>query len=775
MIKEDPFFTKLFQKFEEEVRNAIENNHRRMFIFPEGDFHEILLNLFTLYIIIHPVISVKVLLASSKEHPTFQNIHSNLDQETFHVKDIEFSQISKILGQTYDILVLDLTEQLKPNDLGILIETVKGGGIIFVLTPHFESWKNQITLFHQTLITPPFTIDDINFRFTRYFIDNLKKYKGIVIFDFLNREIIDGSYNIQKTSIPRREIHKTAPFKKLFYELTATDDQKSFLNSLEFILQKQPRKKVIFLAADRGRGKSAILGIGTTAFSHYLIEKFQYSHVKILVTAPEYENTEIFFEFAEKALNSLNYKMKIKKRSIITNKITIQYRDLLESTNQNSNLTIIDECAAIPIPILFDLLETSQNIIYSSTLHGYEGSGRGFSILFRKELNNKKNLKISQVGLNTPIRYSFNDPIEQWLFDTLFLNAQPAQLNDEDISDVTNLNLEVKKIDLDKCFLGEEQEIFSNFAGIFVFAHYRNQPDDIVILSDSPHHEAWAIFTKTQSHIVNVVQIAKEGNLSETIIQDMLKGKQTPGNLIPWICITHYRLGDFAELKGARIVRIATHPDLFQKGLGSKILTDIEEYYKNLDYDWVGTSYGLNLELLRFWEKNGYKVIHLSSRMTPSTGEYPIVMIKPLSPKSEKILNLLRQEFKFKIFEWFRTIYYNLPPHLAIEIFESTQKLEDPNIFALTITENQKERLNAFFSGILDYSSTSDVVIQVLKYYFLNFEKDTVNLSQKQKEVIMMRCLQARTWQQTLDYSKLEYKVANGLLRKAIRKIYRIM
>ncbi|MFX0135258.1 MAG: tRNA(Met) cytidine acetyltransferase TmcA [Candidatus Hodarchaeota archaeon] len=774
-MEDDVFFENCLQKFENEVKEAINNNHRRMFILPKGSIHDIIPNFFTLYIILRPAISIKVLFASSQNNSTFQNIRSNLDPTIFHVTDIKFSQLNQILGQTFDILVLDLTKQLKPNDLGILIETIRGGGIIFVLTPDFISWKKNITLFQQTLITPPFSIGDINFRFTPFFIENLKKYKGIIIFDSLNHQILEGSYSSQKSPLSVKAIYKTAPFKKMFYDLVATTDQRSILNSLEFILQKDRRKRVIILTADRGRGKSAILGIGAIAFSHFLVEKLNYSHVKILITSPKIENTEVFFQFAEKALKSLNYKMRIKKKSLFTEKITIQYKDLLESINQKSNLTIIDECASIPIPILFEILESSQNIIFSSTLHGYEGAGRGFSILFRNELHKKKDLKISQVGLNEPIRYSFNDPIEKWLFDTLFLNAQPAKLNSEDISDVTNSNLEVKKIDLDECFLRKEQELFSDFAGIFVFAHYRNQPDDIVVLSDSPHHEAWAIFTKNQKHIVNVVQIAKEGNLFDSNIQEMLKGNQTPGNIIPWICITHYRLGNFAKLKGVRIVRIATHPDLFQKGLGSKMLTQIEENYKNLDFDWIGTSFGLTPELLRFWEKNGYKSIHLSSRMTPSTGEYSIVMIKPLSAESEKMVNLIRQEFKFKIFEWFRTIYYNLPADLAFNLLESTQKFEDPVIFKIALTQNQKDRLDAYFGGILDYSNTSDVINQVLKYYFLNFEKDKVKLSPKQKELIIMRCLQARSWQQTLNYSKLKYKVGHGLLRKAIRKIYKVM
>ncbi|MHA1378861.1 MAG: GNAT family N-acetyltransferase [Candidatus Helarchaeota archaeon] len=766
---------KIFHKFTEEVKKAIKENHRRIFVFPNGRFHEDLLKFFNIYFKIRACPTVKALFASYRLNSNFQNIETRLSPKNFQIRKIKFSQVQKTLGKTYDILLLDLTHQLRPNELGILIETVSGGGIIFMLTPGFSKWKKITTEFQKSLISPPFSINDLHYRFTSYFIENLRKYNGIIIFDEINREIHEGLYSKEESLPHILELHKTAPFRKIFYDLAVTKDQKAILNSLEFLLQKDEKKKVMILTADRGRGKSAILGIGSIAYAHYLIEKNIKSHVKIIVTAPEVENLEVFINFTKIALKALNYKIKIRRNSLITNKIIVQYKSLIDATKDHSDLTVVDECASISLPILFNLLSTSENIIFSSTIHGYEGAGRGFSILFRNNLLKKPNLKISEIGMNEPIRYSINDPIEHWLYDTLFLNAQPVHLKSEDASDIMNSNLELKKVDLDQCFLNLDKDFFSQFAGIFVFAHYRNQPDDIVILSDSPHHEPWAIVTKSLGHIVNVVQIAKEGNLSNETIKSMLKGKQVPGNLIPWITITHFRNDEISKLKGARIVRIATHPELFQKGLGSKMLIQLEKYYMDHDFSWIGTSFGLSPELLNFWIKNDYTPIHLSSRMTLSTGEYSIVMLKPLNEKTKKFVEMLQREFKFKIFEWFRTIFYNLPPNLAFNVIEATQKSEDIKIFKIELTENQKDRLDAFINGILDYSNTSDVISQVLKYYFLNFEKDKVKLSQKQKELVILRCLQARTWQQTLEYLNMKYKVANGLLRKAIRKIYRAL
>lgn len=53
-----------------------------------------------------------------------------------------------------------------------------------------------------------------------------------------------------------------------------------------------------------------------------------------------------------------------------------------------------------------------------------------------------------------------------------------------------------------------------------------------------------------------------EGQVSrDSVVSSMSRGKRASGDLIPWTIAQQYQDQDFPSLCGARIVRIATHPD----------------------------------------------------------------------------------------------------------------------------------------------------------------------------------------------------------------------
>lgn len=65
-------------------------------------------------------------------------------------------------------------------------------------------------------------------------------------------------------------------------------------------------------------------------------------------------------------------------------------------------------------------------------------------------------------------------------------------------------------------------------------------------------------------NIINTyfIQLCLEGEVSQTSASDALKrGKRAAGDLIPWTISGCFQDEQFPSLAGARIVRIATHPD----------------------------------------------------------------------------------------------------------------------------------------------------------------------------------------------------------------------
>jgi N-acetyltransferase 10 len=85
-----------------------------------------------------------------------------------------------------------------------------------------------------------------------------------------------------------------------------------------------------------------------------------------------------------------------------------------------------------------------------------------------------------------------------------------------------------------------------------------------------------------------VVQVALEGKISkQSVLNSLARGIKAGGDLIPWTISQQYQDDDFATLSGARIVRIATNPDLAKMGYGSRALSVLLDFFSgkllNLD------------------------------------------------------------------------------------------------------------------------------------------------------------------------------------------------
>merc|ERR1719199_1411327 len=77
------------------------------------------------------------------------------------------------------------------------------------------------------------------------------------------------------------------------------------------------------------------------------------------------------------------------------------------------------------------------------------------------------------------------------------------------------------------------------------------------------------------------IQICMEGALSkETVNASLRRGIRPSGDLIPWTLAQHFLNDSFAQLSGARIVRIATHPALHRKGYASEALKQLGAWFE---------------------------------------------------------------------------------------------------------------------------------------------------------------------------------------------------
>ncbi|MEO3993903.1 MAG: GNAT family N-acetyltransferase [Desulfurococcaceae archaeon TW002] len=696
-----------------------------------------------------------------------------IDTREVLVEQTVYEASKKYLGTTQDVLILDLTNDLKPNDVGRLIGVVRGGGLVVVWGPTLESWENTRTIFKSNLVTPrhpePRNI------FIRYFIRKLMKHEGIYIINANTGELIKSGHVVEsrKEEVRSIKIPENTVFPRSLYELALTQDQVNVIKLIEDNVVPKPGSKhvAVVVTSDRGRGKSSAIGIALVGLVKELM-KFK-NKVRVAVTASDPSAVQSLMMLAEKGLNTLGltYKKVVREGDLIElkgDRFSIEYWEPYTVTKLKVDVVVVDEAAGLPVPLLHTIWRNFNRTIYATTIHGYEGAGRGFSVRFLKRLREDPKTLMVTYEMREPIRYSINDPIEKFQFDALLLDAEPDELTEEDIEEIKKGNLEYVAYEPEYLFSEAGEKELRSLFGIYVLAHYRNEPDDLGRLADAPHHSMRAVRIKSSGKVVGAAQLAEEGGLNDDLINELLAGGKIPGNIIPDRLLKYFRLRELGKGVGWRIVRIAVHIDVQGMGIGSFLLNKIVNEAVERGYSWVGAGFGLSRELLNFWLRNGFKLLHLSPDRNPVSGEYTALVVKPLSSEWVSLIDSCVKDFTIRLIGSLHSVYRDLESDVIYLVLKSG--INYPELSErFRLTEAQRERLKLYLEGLMTYESVADAVnFSVLKSML---EGGANILTPLEGQVCIARCLKGLDWEEISR--ELEYPPSKAalILRKALEKL----
>ncbi len=692
-----------------------------------------------------------------RKHVQTENLSSEVEIEYRPYKDTD-----RLLGTTYDFAILDVIDNLKPNDVGRLGGIVRGGGIYIMFVRPLETWTKKLTKFQEQLLVPQYRPEHVRHLMKRRFWIKLLQHDGIAIVDCDSDKLVREPplrEKVERWTRPEIKIPEKRRFPLAIYKLAKTQDQVNALKVLEALLDKPRRgeKICVVLIADRGRGKSAIVGLALAAICHKL--RRVKPVVRIAVTAMNLTNIVTLMEFLVKGLRELHYDPIVDRdsggviRSIrIGTQVFIDYYrpyDLI--SEEGLDIVVVDEAAMVPLPLLYGIHARFSRIVFASTIHGYEGAGRGFSLRFLRYLRESKGTRVYEYELHEPIRYAPDDPIEKWLFDTFLLDAEPAKIDKTDLEYVEKKQVVYVIPDLERMALEEEDKL-RQFFGIYVQAHYRNEPDDLGMMLDAPHHFIRAL-ALPNGKIVVAVELAEEGGISEDIIDIMTKGLKLPGNIIPDRLVKYWKLTDFAKLRGWRIVRIATHPELQDRGLGSKMLELIEQEAREKGIDWVGVGFGVHERLLKFWIKNGFMPVHMSPERNPVSGEYSVLLVKPISEEAKRAIEFANREFRIRLINSLHGPYHDLEPDVAVLLLTDwgMDLCETEEDCKPDITQAQLNRLVAYAYGPMTYENAVDAIFEVVRKYFYISSNKKPKLPREYEMMLIAKVLQARPWREAAE------------------------
>jgi len=288
-----------------------------------------------------------------------------------------------------------------------------------------------------------------------------------------------------------------------------------------------------------------------------------------------------------------------------------------------AELVIIDEAAAIPLPLVRSLMGPYL-VFMASTINGYEGTGRSLSLKLIQQLRESQNTSsapvvessaqtqstikttpkartLREISLDTPIRYSAGDTVEKWLHTVLCLDATVSPVPRGVTTSTGNaFTGGLPHPSLCTLYHVSRRTLFSfhpasevflhRMMALYVASHYRNQPNDLQLMSDAPGHELFVLLpplSDNQDEGPNflpqplvVLQVAMEGALSkDAVMESLTRGQRAGGDMIPWLVSQQFQEDRFAALSGVRIVRVAAHPEVSNMGYGSRAIKALNEYF----------------------------------------------------------------------------------------------------------------------------------------------------------------------------------------------------
>jgi tRNA(Met) cytidine acetyltransferase len=541
-------------------------------------------------------------------------------------------QVRQCLGRECTVLVFDAHEGLEVDAFAAALGTLCGGGELILLLPQWQGWAD-VDPARARLAPYPLSPDAVGGRFLNRLRELFEASACVAIES-------EGE-DLHSLSVP-----ELRPPDKVF-ELT--EEQQAAVAAVTRVATGHARRPLV-LTADRGRGKSTALGV---ALAKLLLAREK----QVLLLAPGRDAVQAVFDALQRELPQ----GELHEGCFTWQDGRVQFRlpDEQLHAPQACDLLVVDEAAAIPLPLLEALLAAHNRVVFSSTVHGYEGSGRGFALRFTRVLD-RVCPQWKALTLEQPVRWVQGDPLEVLLNDGLLLDAEfepPAG----------DAALAYQWLSQDE--LASDERLLRNLFALLVSAHYQTRPSDLRQLLDAPGLHVCV--ARHDGVIVAAALLVEEGGLDDELAGAICDGERRPhGHMLVQSLAAHAGLCEAPSLRLLRVMRIAVAEGYRNRGIGSALLQQAREWAQQQAFDLFGTAFGIDAPLLRFWRRSCLRVLRLGQRRDPASGAQSVQMAAGLSGAGKALVGHAARRFQDQ-FPWrLAHSFCQLPPDLAAVLLQ---------------------------------------------------------------------------------------------------------
>jgi len=509
-------------------------------------------------------------------------------------------RVGQRLGTECSLLVFNAHQGFHPDAFAAAAGTLRGGGDCVVLAPAAEDW-------------PAFTDPD-KARFACY-----PRGPDEIPGWFIERLVrIWRAHPAVQVAGPgsKPELRQAAP---PIDEFMLTPEQESAVTAVERVAHGHGRRPLV-LTADRGRGKSTVLGV---AAARLLMNGV----ARVTVVAPGRAAVETLFRHARATAG-------VDGHGVADTAIgagMLRFRlpsECLAGASGEPGLVMVDEAAVIPVAVLGSLLARSNRLIFASTVHGYEGSGRGFELRFQAQLD-RVMPQWHGLQLSNPLRWPAGDPLEDLLNTSFLLDAELGEFDPE-------ARLTISPVE--PAALVDNEPLLRATFGLLINAHYQTRPSDLRQLLDNPDVDIWLAHCGTT--VAGVLLASREGGFDADMSARVLSGERRPrGHLLPQSLAVHAGLDAALRLSTLRVQRVAVHPGLRRSGVGRRLIETVAGWAAKHGFDLLGTAYGVDSPLLGFWTAVGFLPVRLGVRTDPSSAAHSLFMLRGLGAAGNDLVS----------------------------------------------------------------------------------------------------------------------------------------
>ncbi|MGF1725704.1 tRNA(Met) cytidine acetyltransferase TmcA [Photobacterium nomapromontoriensis] len=642
---------------------------------------------------------------------------------------VSFKKAKQWLGRECDCLIFNAHDGFHPEAFGALSGTIVGGGILLLLLPA-DFRHDPCSAFNRRIgrlfRAPEVVVIEQN--------SPLPSLATCLITSLSSVPVAPNSVQCDDLNGADSECYGA---------LTAC--QADAISAVRRVVTGH-RKRPLVLTADRGRGKSSALGLAAASL---LAER----KINIVVTAPSFAAAETLFRHVAEQF-SIAFDGQ-KRLAVGLGQITFVAPDLLVSDNIAADCLLVDEAAAIPAPLLSAMLSRYSRIAFASTVHGYEGTGRGFAVKFRQLLD-VVTPQWRAVVMHQPIRWAVSDPLEEWVFKALMLDAEMAEFTDQPL-----VAEQLSYIQLKPQLLETNDTLLSQLFGLLVNAHYQTSPSDLVSLLDDPNLHVFAALS--DQSVVGCCLVMEEGQLDAELVSQIQIGKRRiQGHLMAQSLATHLGISEAATQHSGRILRIAIVPDFQQRGIGSRLLQEVQVWAAPR-LDFLGTSYGYVPELLSFWQANGYQPVRLGLTKDATSGYPSLLSLMPLSAASAAWFNIAKLLFSASIYTHAADGYDDMSPMQLLPLYlNALQSREPVNNLPSSLMYQQ---LDLYCRGGLGF----EIVLPALVQWFEAVVPKLYCFDVDNLELVLAKVMQRKSWSYIVEHYNLNSrKQAEQLLRQFV-------